>query len=249
MQLRIALLRVAVTTAVVVVASKVSLAQAIPAPVLNGAASSANQIAGTNVKIKTSPDSEFDKVLVTTNGATQGRIAATAVDDNGTPNNPNDDVAIGISIDLPKVKEMFPGVMDDPELLQLVLTYILAHEFKHVPCGPAGPLGPGGQGGHGHPGGSSCAHLSDYIADCARLCADVAATLADPNLDAATKCKRVGAMCKLYKHTRGAANNPGNIAAAANCPNLTVTNGQLIGDCPNCPSGDCPVHGTDFGAR
>lgn len=212
------------------------LAQGIPDSVLTGAANGANAIAGTNVRIKTAPGGDPNKVLVTTNGATQGRIAATAVEPGGA-------YAYGISIDLSRLKAMFPSIMDDPELLQLVLTYILSHEFDHVPGGS------GGQGGNGHTGGSSCVHLSDYVDDCARLCADVAAILADPNMDAAKKCKRVGALCKLYEHTRGAANSPANVAAAANCSNVTVTNGEIIGPCANCPSGECPVHGTDFGGR
>lgn len=222
----------------------------IPPDVLKDAANEANALAGTSVEIKTEPGGDFTKVLVTTNGDTGGLLAGTAVDDNDTPD-PADDEASSIVINIEKLKKLFPGIMDDPELLKRILKHILAHEFDHVPGGSSGGSsggGGGGQGGNGHSGGLSCVHLADFVSDCSAIQADIDAVKADQSLDAAEKCKIVAALCKLFKHIQGHANSPESVAAAANCPNVTVSNGALVANSPDCPDVECPVHGHNYGS-
>lgn len=219
----------------------------LPEATLNAAAEAANQMAGTNVEVSTTPDGDFSKVLVTTDGDAGGLLALTVVDDNNTPD-PSDDVAVGIVINLEKLKTLFPGILEDPDLLRRILTYLLAHEFRHVPGNPGGPGG-SGQGGLGHSGGTACEHLADYVADCAGICQDVSAAIADASMKPADKCKLVAALCTLHKHIRDHANSAGNVNAAENCPGVTVTNGEIVASCDGCPMGDCPVHGHSYGGE
>ena len=116
----------------------------ISADLIQKAASDANDIAGTDVKVKTSPSSDPVPVLVTC-GTKEKLLAHTIVWDNGTPLDPTDDVALAIVINKDELETLVPGILEDPDLLRLILGYVLSHEFDHVPSTPSG--GGGGQGG------------------------------------------------------------------------------------------------------
>ena len=211
----------------------------IPPDVLKAATARANGIAGTNVTTKAKPGGPG--ILVIPRKYLKG-LAKTFVADEGTEDE-SDDWTVMIQIDEDELEDLFPGILEDQELYTLVMAWILSHEFDHVLPD---------DGGNGTKGGIDCQHLADKVADCEGLCDEVSEIRNDEDLSDEEKCKRVGALCVLHKYIADSVNtDPSAVEAAEDCEEeeVGVEGGKVIQSCAECPSGECPVHGTEFGQK
>lgn len=96
-------------------------------------------------------------------------------------------------------------------------------------------------------GGLACDHLSDFADDGEAICDAVEALQSDTSTPLEERCKIAAALCKLHKHFQSEANTPEAVAAASNCPGVTLTDGKIIDDCDACITGECPEHGHNYG--